>query len=451
MNPRESSIADRILDCFPSGTYAIGALLQLMDIVETREIPTAAVECRMQPRLLINPDFVATRAETPEKLLMLVMHELHHVLLGHTRLFPCATKIDNLIFDAVINALLCRMFPNAAHTSFFTKFYDDGEFPACLLRPPTGWTPSSYPIPPRALRGKRMRGIASVHQALYSETGATYRDVFDVLKLVLTEGMVEAIVLLGDHARDGSVAGHLDGRSPLVFDTVRRIVERWPHPPDPIQGRSFADLLRSEHVTPERRLSNTTILLRLFRKIAVASAHGRGMPLAGTAPFPVTTPIPTFDRRSVVLNALGSPSILHGTEITNRRRTLSDQVHVYVDVSGSITGELKSALYGTVLGCREFVFPRVHLFSTEVADVTLGQLRNGECKSTGGTDIACVADHMRRNKVRRAVILTDGYVGWPKGADGCTLSQAMLGVALTPGASTRKDLQEVATHWAELN
>jgi predicted metal-dependent peptidase len=124
---------------------------------------------------------------------------------------------------------------------------------------------------------------------------------------------------------------------------------------------------------------------------------------------------------------------------------------VYVDVSGSITGELKAALYGTVLGCREFVFPRVHLFSTQVADVTVAQLRTGECRSTGGTDIACVADHMRRNKVRRAVILTDGYVGSPTGADGTTLLQAVLGVALTPGTSTRGDLQEVASHWAELN
>jgi hypothetical protein len=40
-----------------------------------------------------------TGAPTPEKLLMLIMHELHHVLLGHTRLFPRLTQIDNLVFD----------------------------------------------------------------------------------------------------------------------------------------------------------------------------------------------------------------------------------------------------------------------------------------------------------------------------------------------------------------
>src|ERR1700757_4760678 len=138
MTHTKKSLAERILDCFPSGAYALHALLQLLEISETRSVETAAVECRLQPKLLVNPDFVATWAETPEKLLMLIMHELHHVLLGHTRLFSCVTKVDNLVFDAVINALLCRMFPDRAYTSFFTDFYDENNFPACLLRPPSG-------------------------------------------------------------------------------------------------------------------------------------------------------------------------------------------------------------------------------------------------------------------------------------------------------------------------
>jgi hypothetical protein len=116
------SIADRILDAFPSGHYGLLALLRLLDIVETAEVDTAAVECTSMPRLLVNPQFVDAHAATPERLLMLVMHELHHVLLGHTRLFPRATLTDNIVLDAVINALLCRMFPKPEHTSFFTSF-----------------------------------------------------------------------------------------------------------------------------------------------------------------------------------------------------------------------------------------------------------------------------------------------------------------------------------------
>jgi hypothetical protein len=350
----------------------------------------------------------------------------------------------------VINSLLCRMFPGPAYTSFFTDFYDEREFPSCLLRPPRGWTPERYPFPPHALRDKKMRGIAAVHRALYSEAGATYRDIFDVLRCVITEELVKAVVLLGDHGRDGSAAGQLESRSPLLFDIVRQIVERWPQPPDPIQGRSLADLLKTERIAVLRNSSSQEILRQLFRRIAFSGRRGTGLPIVGPKRFPISTPIPTFDRRSVVLNALGAPNVLYATEIAHRNRTETAQVHVYVDVSGSMN-ELKAALYGTILGCREFVHPRIHLFSTEVADVTVDQLRKGECKSTDGTEIACVADHMRRNKVRRAIILTDGFVGTPTGIDKSTLSQALLGVALTPGSRTRSDLEEVTNHWAELN
>jgi hypothetical protein len=216
------SIAERILDTFPSGSYGLLALLRLLDIVETTEVDTAAVECTAMPRLLINTHFVEDHASTPERLLMLVMHELHHVLLGHTRLFPRATPTDNIIFDAVINALLCRMFPKPEHTSFFTDFYSDERFPECLLRPPAGWTPSSHaPIPP-ALQGETKR-VQAVYRALYSETGANYQELYEVLRRALPA--LEGIRLIGSHDAE---PGELEG---LVFDTVRSIVENWPQPP----------------------------------------------------------------------------------------------------------------------------------------------------------------------------------------------------------------------------
>ena len=67
-------------------------LLRLVGIVESEETTTAAVEYKAEPRLLISPHFVAQSAETPEKLFMLVMHELHHILLGHTRLFGAVSR-----------------------------------------------------------------------------------------------------------------------------------------------------------------------------------------------------------------------------------------------------------------------------------------------------------------------------------------------------------------------
>ena len=160
------------------------------------------------------------------------------------------------------------------------------------------------------------------------------------------------------------------------------------------------------------------------------------------------TPIPSGDRRAVVLRALGTPPLLYRAESTGRVRERRDSVHVYVDVSGSIA-DLKGALYGAVLDCRDVVYPAVHLFSTAIHDVSFGGLRNGECRTTGGTSIECVASHIQKHGVRRAVLLTYGWVGRPGSSAARTLASVRLGVALTPDAN-RKDLERFVRHWAEL-
>ena len=445
-----SPLGRRVLDCFPSGSYSLSALLRVMDVVETREVETAAVECRVQPRLLMNPDFVATSAATPEKLLMLVMHELHHVLLGHTRLFPRATKVDNLVFDAVINALLCRMFPAAEHTAFFTDYYAFDQFPQCLLRPPHGWTPQRRTSLPPPLRLPGFRPLAEVYRALYSPKGAGYHELYDALRQLISEALAAGVKLLGDHRPNGSAEGLLDVRSPVLFEIVREIVERWPQPPDPIAGRSLANLLRSKKVDIGRVASNRCVLRRLIRHVAGLTGDGDHLRRRNKEFSNILTPIPAFDRRSIVLSSLGSPVLLHQGSLKAPRQTRSgDRVHVYLDVSGSI-GSFKASLYGAVLDCRELVYRQVHLFSTLVADLSLRQLREGSCQTTDGTSIGCVAEHLRNHRVKRAVILTDGYVGRPRGEDARTLDRTILGVGLIPGNSTRSDLETVADYWTQL-
>jgi hypothetical protein len=129
---------------------------------------------------------------------------------------------------------------------------------------------------------------------------------------------------------------------------------------------------------------------------------------------------------------------------------VGQRVHVYIDVSGSIAG-YKAAIYGAVLDCREAVYPIVHLFSTIVVDVSFEELRKGRCKTSMGTDITCVAEHIARHRVRRAVIITDGFVGVPGGEHADILRRTKLAVTLTPGVSNQSDLGEVVRHWATLN
>ena len=470
----------QILDSFTGGNSAVRTLLSLMDIVETTEIPTAAVECVAVPRMLINPEFVAAHANTPEKLLMLVMHELHHVILGHTSFFGNTTPIDNLVFDAVINAMLCHDFPGTAQTSFFTDLYREDAFPECLLRPATGWKPGLFendplrgfptrpftgleeledddesdmicPVPP-LLKTKRYGRIASAYRELYSAFGSSYVELYEALTHGLLRFRMGDVLLLGDHTpKVGSSCGSLERRSPVLFEAVRRIVEEWPQPPEPIPGRSLSDVIEETGFEVRKHRSCRRELRWIFRRIGGRTFGGGGGPRRlSPRPSPVATPVPTFDRRSVVMRALGTVPLLYRHEVTGREWAPHDEkVHVYLDVSGSMDAVIAS-VYGAVLDSLEFVHGRIHLFSTEVKDISLRQLSYGACESTGGTSIGCVAEHIREHRVQKAVILTDGYVGIPIGDDEKVLRDTRLGVALVGDMQTGSDLAEVADEWVKL-
>ena len=453
------SIADRVLDAFPSGAYSLTALLRLMDIVETDAVPTAAVECKVQPRLLLNPSFVAAHADTPPKLLMLVMHELHHVLLGHTTLFPRATKVQNFVFDAVINGVISRMFPRVEHLAFLRDYYGDARFPHCLLAPPPGWPQATKPAPGlEALPSDFYVRAVTVHRALYSETGASYQEVYELLPKLLEQGpggrsrveeLIDAVPLLGAHDDDAQ-GSELEDRSPLLFEVLRDVVEQWPQPPDPIRGRSLADVLELSAVAARRHPSNRQRLRRLIRKVAGRWGDGGRRERRLTAEV-ASTPLPSLARRSLVQRALGHEPLLHPGPVPWRRRVPSgERVHIYVDVSGSMESVLP-ALYGAVLDCRDQVEPVVHLFSTKVSDVSLADLRAGRCVSTYGTDIACVAEHMARHRVRRAVLVTDGWVGRPRSEHHETLAKARVAVAFLGSGCNEDDLRAVARHTCTLN
>ena len=439
-------LKDRILDCLPAGRYAFTALLRLLDVVETDAVPTAAVECRAQPRLLVNPGFVARHAETPEKLMMLVMHELHHLLLGHTRRLPAVTPADNLVLDAVINALLAKMFPQPEYLALLTDFYDEDAFPQCLLRPPplwgwgSGWgrgalSPAQVPLPSglrRPFRGAQ--AAREVYRALYSSEGASEADLRRLVPL-LGGAAAKGVALLGDHQH--SARGEATDSSRLMAEAVAGVVRTWPTPPEPLKGRSLEGMLQEARLLPHRKPGNRALLRGLIERIAGVGGAGPQRRWPRTVELDADSPIPTLSRRTVVLRALGAPAMLHPARVPHQApQPDAEPVRLYLDVSGSMDG-LRESLYGAALDCRAWLHPVVHLFSTQVEDVTLAELAAGVCRTTGGTDLRCVIEHMRRHRVRRAVLVTDGYVGAPAGADAQVLQAVRLGVAYVPGHDTR--------------
>ena len=200
-------------------------------------------------------------------------------------------------------------------------------------------------------------------------------------------------------------------------------------------------MLQASKILVQKNSTSRQVLRSLIRRIADEKAFGRSSFKNEPSQIPTETPIPLPSRRSIVSGALGFTPLLYPQTLESSKRIpVGERVHIYVDVSGSVDN-IKGAIYGAVLDCERWVFPEIHLFSTEIHDVTPTQLRQGKCKSTGGTDIDCVLRHMEARKVRRALLLTDGYVGEPKGSARDYLRKVQLAVAYTKFHSS-KDLHD---------
>ena len=436
-----ASMADRLLDAFPSGSYATVGLLRVFDIVESRDVATACVECRVAPCIKVNPDFVAKHAKTPEHLLMLVLHEVHHVILGHTRMFEGPGRLMNFVFDVVINGMLCRAFNGEAYTSFFTSYYDEGNFPLCLLRPPPGWPGRSDGVASglNALAPNLRSVVAERHQQIY-RFGASYDEVISLLKYCTpkTPDLEAALMaaLLGTHDEETGPAPDFAGE---LTEATPELSGAWRSIPWPFQDRWDFEVRRTT-VAPRRSRSPREVLIGLMRKVARRGRWG-GAPRKSMGTGVTIGPIPTWGRRERCLKSLGVTPVLH-TNVTERPTVVPDveRVHVYVDVSGSVNTVI-GALYGAVLDCSEFVHPRVHLFSTEVTDVSFRELAAGVVRTTGGTSIECIVAHMRRHDVRRAVWITDGWVGVPSKADEAWLKQRRIAVAYVGPTPERRMIE----------
>ncbi|MBI2483133.1 hypothetical protein HYV74_03060 [Candidatus Uhrbacteria bacterium] len=448
------ALRHRILSAFPAGHYALDTFLRLTDVVESWTVPSAAVECLSAPKLLLNPDFIAAYCKTDEHLFMLVMHELHHVLLGHTRLFPRMTPVDNIVFDAIINAILARLFPEPIYTSFLTQFSAADQFPAALLRPPPGW-PKKIQIPKTL-----PRPVQHMIRTLYSEASGTYDEVYRLFQedpqlreCIGKEARMP--VLLGDHSpEDTEGRGESASHHPLLNGMVRSIVEKWPMPPDPIRGRSVGgdirDILLERTPVP---LSAQQVLRRMLRTMAEAQVKGAVTHRhRACTDRSIEAPIPTLrDRRALVASAGGwSPlifrNVIPAQQITDARGITS----IYIDVSGS-TRPYWNLFAGLVHPYVQQRRARLFAFSEQIHEMTTAQLAAGTCASTSGTDAVCIWEHALQEGFQKILIMTDGYVGPPTREWRARLITAKLRirVALTPNGYL-PDLQPIAEELTEL-
>lgn len=414
-----AALAERIADTVPPSHLEFAKLLGLLDVEVSRGIATAGVTAGARSRLLLNPDFVARHCRTDAALVMLVLHEFNHIVLGHTRLYPRTSPVRNVVFDALVNAQLCRALPQPAYTALFRELYADDRFPAALLRPPVGWRTAD--------ESWRLTGKALVaHRALYAGDTVTHADLVEVLEEALgcrrRRGRVRASLdlppLLGSHDAGSPADDEGGGVDPDLVATLRRVAAHWPAEVvlaarrDGGSGRGLggdpcAALIEAREARRDVVHVIRSAMLRVGgdRPGAAAARGMREADIESALPFRTVS-----DRRAGVREALGAAPLVFRAVRREREPDPCSLVHVYLDVSGSMAGVI-ALLYGALAPLRALLYPRIHLFSTTLHDISPAELVARKVVGDGGTDIRCVTAHMLAEGVRRAVVITDGYVG----------------------------------------
>ena len=395
-------IKKRLFSVIPTSSLHMMEFLKLMDIrFVDKETNSAAVTCSTRPELLLNKDFVDTYCKTDEHLFMLVMHELYHIVLGHTHLFKRYTEIDNIAFDAVINAILCRMFPEEEYVSFFTSINTDESFPGCILRPIGENTPNKY--------------IPTLKILYFTNTG-TYFEVYECISHELEEMLKNGnikYVLLGNHSDDND-----DMNNPLLKKMLDKVVATWPR--DHItNGRDLGGNLEDKTIEFAKAERTAYIKMkRLLRKAGVIQGSvSKNKTSVIYSREDATIPIVDYKDRTLLAKSLiYKEPLLYNSTLTSQKivRESNVQTLVYLDVSGSVVDDINH--FATLLlkpyknkECLLFVF------STIVVPVTYQDFRKGKYQSTGGTSIDCIFNHYfslpKKKQTKKILILTDGYTG----------------------------------------
>ncbi len=460
--PADSLVA-KIVNLASTRVFALESLVSVSSIQWSSEILTACIECADRPRLLLNPDFVAKHCDTPERLATLILHELSHVSLGHTRLYQRGSAAHNVAFDAIINRDLSLHFARTGdagpYTSLFTSYYGEDREPEFVLRPPPGW--------PEAPVWNASAGcddeLRSIHRRLYDAalldprnkqpSLLTYGEIISALERAAScrsarpdDGESNArqtapdlaTRLLGGHGiTDVERAADSGGRDSRITNALPKLVGEVSVLAELSQGAGSGGGIETrtlDRVQKERRLE--LALAALLRKCFLRQSSGSKRWLKEIVP--TISVDRSRDRRAgvrhVLSRELGLPQPLLFRSESTHLRPAPCAAPIYLDVSGSMNG-LVERLHAALIPLRRQLLPEMFVFSTVVTPISKADFDAGRISTTGGTSIRPVIDHViesvARGGPRVALVLTDGYFSPPSQHSAAVLSK--MGIKIHVG------------------
>ena len=362
----------------------------------SEELKTARIVFGLhENRLEINPNFFTAYIRTPEDMLFLLSHEVLHLVLGHLLegkgLFKkYGKKLSNLAMDMVINQVIYSFMEKHGiefASLFVHRFYPQGmPCPALFLLPiPENMSAS-------CLKSGRCHELMDL--MLENPVPQLERVITHILSHEENH-IIEEYVDIGEYSETPAVPAHSRGpsfrRKPLLRTIFRYLEDEYGWGGEFSWEEKRVDLKKSRFKNALQRLIAEMVMEDRGRM--EREKRGEGV-------------LPYMSRYDYLLYTAGlRPLIYHKNPVPFEEEK---GVTVYVDVSGSEFEHLPYIL-SAVLSMKEFIAFPVYGFSTHVFPISLKELRKGVFLTTWGTDFDCVAQHMLKKGVKKAVLITDGY------------------------------------------
>lgn len=399
MNYTESQkqIISRIYSVVPKNSIWMDELLKISSISFSEKIETACTNLETK-EMILNENFIDEYCQSDEHLLMLILHELYHIIMGNI-LIPMSIdsnmEINIIILDSIINARLCKIFKEQKYVSFFEETYPHADsFPECILRPKCEETPEEfYPV----------------LDLLYESNDASYEKVLKMLQEIFKnnpqedtqnettqEPLNEEQLSNIEEKYDEILSKKPETREQIIQEVNGKSFKFVPFSTEEINGwiAKIKDIFENE-LEHEKRY--------------VMTSYDPNLP-SGT----MSTFMPSIHDRTHLSKTLlyENRPLLFNKKVSYIEKSKKEEIKtpIYLDVSFSMAPFLDRVQYLLSSIMQTYKF-KLYAFSTDVSELPTDKVKKGKFSTRGGTDINALFKHYfslkREEQSEKIFIITD--------------------------------------------
>jgi len=399
--------------------YNYETFLKIVSIDFTDKVETLAVTFGEKPNMLVNINFVKQHCATKEHVKALIFHELLHINLGHNLIFPDDEEkviIYNIAFDSIINSIIHKI-KGEEYSSFMKSFYSKNGDVSLILSPYDENLSTGSIV------------LDDVWKKLYKSDNVTYKDVINLLENK-TKDLNNNIFLIGSHPigvpyiKDSIVKsqtknkigeankGESKNQIPKIKDSLMNKLRTLVINDKNYLGKSdnkkmgYSDDLNDFENSADKAKAILSWKIKIYKSILRFLEDSKSRVKNSKGDYDFFSPVlNNKDRRSVI------KSMWYNSFVFSRWTTLknidSKQANVYIDLSGSMTQELPYII-SVLFKLKMYIKNPFWAFSNKVEKAKF-EGNKLISKTTGGTSIIPVFEHIKEKKAKKAIIITDGY------------------------------------------